>query len=107
VGRGPEERPASPSAQARARLDPFAAFIATSTVGQTTIHGENMSERVMPAVIDYFVTSVRRILGPFLRDAGFDKLVESDTRLTFSRGDVVVSIAYLVEDCRTLGSQVT
>jgi hypothetical protein len=49
-------------------------------------------------VIDYFVSCVRTVLGPFLRSAGFDELTCTDTRVTFGCGDVAVSFAYYVED---------
>ena len=49
-------------------------------------------------MIDYFASSVRRILGHYLREAGFDELAESRTRMTFSRESVVVSFAYQPED---------
>ena len=49
-------------------------------------------------MVQYFVSCVRRIIGPVLHDAGFTELLESDTRLTFGRGDVVLSLAYHAED---------
>jgi len=45
-----------------------------------------------------FASSVRTVVGSDLGSAGFVELASTETRVSFSRGDVVVSLAYFRED---------
>lgn len=46
----------------------------------------------------FFRGAVRRVIGGWLQDEGFSEVADSDTRVTFRRGGVAISVAYWVED---------
>jgi len=49
-------------------------------------------------MLDYFVPSVREVLGPFLQSAGFEELTATETRVVLIRDGIGVSFAYYLED---------
>lgn len=50
------------------------------------------------AVRDFFAPTVQRVVGPFMNAREFSLDTNSEHRVTYSRGDSIVSFAYYVED---------